>query len=268
MKRIIIIGLLITLWGCQTTPKQSLKKVPLFYTPEQILKIQFNEQAGHLIWVKDSMAWIATDKIQEEMDLSAVQNPQGWIVHLDPEGKHRVSFYRKTDIGQTLPYADVFYDDNLDFTDLHINPSRAVTEKEQQMLAALSTASDSITESCSENLNTVVLEDEAGWNVFLLTATTEPDVIPIGGAQRILVSQDGQKVIEQEHYSRACTKLEPMMKGAKLKDAFLTHLIDDVPSPIHVFTSLSYGIPLMVVTPIGAWTVVNGDIEEIKELNK
>ncbi|MBD3666564.1 MAG: hypothetical protein HUJ16_01295 [Kangiella sp.] len=268
MKKIIIIALLTTLWGCQTSPKKNPRNVPLFYTPEQILKIQFSEQAGHLIWVKDSMAWIATDKIQEELDLSSVKNPKGWIVHLDPEGKHRVSFYREKDDGQMLSYADVFYDDNLEFTKLQINPIRALTVKEQQMLAALSTASDNITEACSENLNTVVLEEEAGWNVFLLTATTEPDVIPIGGAQRILVSQDGQNVIEKEHYSRACTKLEPMMKGAKLKDAFMTHLIDDVPSPIHVFTSLSYGIPLMVVTPIGAWTVVNGDIEEIKELNK
>lgn len=274
MKKLIIIVLVLVICGCQTNSKQSTDKTdkvttseesqkPLFYTPEQIQKIQFSEQAGYLIWIKDSLAWTATDKMREELDLSTIENPYGWLVHLDPEGNHRVSFYRSTIDGQILSFADVFYNDSYEISGFEAYPKRKVTEVEKTMLKALSSAGNSITEACSENLNSVVVEDDAGWNVFFLTPPTEPGVIPIGGAQRILVSRDGMTVLEQESYSKSCMHLQP--QGEDVHALMMTHIVDEIPSPVHVFTSLSYDYPLYIATSLGLWRVVDGDIEEVKD---
>lgn len=276
MKKILMLLLAVSLSACQTTSNtnQANKdkatadekpQKPLFYTPEQIQKLQFSEQAGYLIWIKDSLAWTATDKVREELDLNTIQNPKGWLVHLDPEGNHKVSFYRTDGDEQLLVFADVFYDDSFEISGFNINPSRVVSEKEKTMLAALSNAGASITEVCSENLNTVVLEDDDGWNVFFLTPPSNPDIIPMGGAQRVLVSQDGQTILEKEAYSKSCLHLQP--QGANVEALMISHIVDEIPSPIHVFTSLSYDYPLYVATSLGLWKVTDGDIEELKDLN-
>jgi hypothetical protein len=274
MKKLLITVLVLVTCGCQTNSKQDSDNIntvtsseespePLFYTPEQIQKLQFSEQAGYFIWIKDSLAWTATDKVREEIDLSKIENPQGWLVHLDPEGNHRVSFYRSTRDGQILSFADVFYNDSFEISGFEANPKRTVTEEEKTMLEALSSAGNSITEACSENLNSVVLEDDAGWNVFFLTPPTEPAVIPIGGAQRILVSRDGMTVLEQESYSKSCMHLQP--QGEDVHALMMTHIVDEIPSPVHVFTSLSYDYPLYIATSLGLWRIVDGDIEEVKD---
>lgn len=78
MKKLFVTVLALVICGCQTNPKQSTdqrnnvttseeSQKPLFYTPEQIQKLQFSEQAGYLIWIKDSLAWTATDKVREEL---------------------------------------------------------------------------------------------------------------------------------------------------------------------------------------------------------
>jgi|GEM_PF-2216174 len=274
MKKLLLTVLVLAISGCQTNSKQATDSMdndtasgesqkPLFYTPEQIQKIQFSEQAGYLIWIKDSLAWTATDKVREELDLSTIENPQGWLVHLDPEGNHRVSFYRSTRNGQILSFADVFYNDSYEISGFEAYPKRTVTEEEKTMLKALSSAGNSITEACSENLNSVVVEDDAGWNVFFLTPPTEPGVIPIGGAQRILVSRDGMTVLEQESYSKSCMHLQP--QGEDVHALMMTHIVDEIPSPVHVFTSLSYDYPLYIATSLGLWRIVDGDIEEVKD---
>lgn len=277
MKKMFMLLLAVSLSACQTTPntKQANKdkaiaddkpQKPLFYTPEQIQKLQFSEQAGYFIWIKDSLAWTATDKVREELDLSTIQNPKGWLVHLDPEGNHKVSFYRANDDGDIFVFADVFYDEKFEISGFDINPDRVVITREKTMLAALSIAGSSITEACSEQLNTVVIEDDDGWNVFFLTPPNEPRIIPIGGAQRILVSKDGQTVLENEQYSKSCLNLQ--VPDPDVEALMVSHIVDEIPSPIHVFTSLSYDYPLYVVTSLGLWTVIDGDIEEVKDLKK
>ncbi|AUD78180.1 hypothetical protein CW740_02565 [Kangiella profundi] len=276
MKKLLMTVLVLAISGCQTNSKQATDSMdnvtapgesqkPLFYTPEQIQKIQFSEQAGYLIWIKDSLAWTATDKVREELDLSTIDNPLGWLVHLDPEGNHRVSFYRSNSDGEILSFADVFYNDSFEISGFEAHPKRAVTEDEIVMLTALSSAGNSITEACSENLNSVVLEDDDGWNVFFLTPPTDPGVIPIGGAQRLLVSKDGKSVMEHEHYSKSCMNLQP--QGEDVHALMMTHIVDEIPSPVHVFTSLSYDYPLYVATSLGLWQVIEGDIEEVKDAN-
>lgn len=277
MKKLLITVFVLVTCGCQTNPKQDSDKMdtviaseepqkPLFYTPEQIQKLQFSEQAGYLIWIKDSLAWTATDKVREEIDLNTIENPKGWLVHLDPEGNHRVTFYRADSDEGILAYMDVFYDDHFEISGFVKNPDRQVTDTEINMLTALSSAGASINEVCSKTLNTVVLEDEEGWNVFFLTPPNKPDVIPMGGAQRILVSKDGQAILETESYSKSCLNLQA--PSPDVEALMVTHIVDEIPSPIHVFTSLSYDYPLYVVTSLGLWTVIDGDIEEVKDLNK
>lgn len=276
MKKLLTTVLVLAIFGCQTNSKQATDSMdnvtasgesqkPLFYTPEQIQKIQFSEQAGYLIWIKDSLAWTATDKMREELDLSTIENPYGWLVHLDPEGNHRVSFYRYNNDGEILSYADIFYNNSLEITGFEAHPKRKIHEEEKSMLSALSSARNSVTEACSENLNSVILEADTGWNVFFLTAPTESDVIPVGGAQRFLVSQDGKTVLEQELYSKTCMHLQP--KDENVQALMMTHIVDDIPSPIHVFTSLAYDYPFYVATSLGLWKVVDGEIEEVKDKN-
>lgn len=114
-------------------------------------------------------------------------------------------------------------------------------------------------EPCSKNYNSVVLPSGAtpgtDWNVYLLPGTTKHNVVPIGGTYRMEI--DGAKVVSQRGFTRTCIALQSEPEAVGL---MITHLLDPIPTEVHVFWSLWAKKPIYVATPPnGTIWIVDGN---------
>jgi hypothetical protein len=124
--------------------------------------------------------------------------------------------------------------------------------RDTAMVVARQTAAGQPFMICSDRYNTVVLPASTvgknGWLVYLLAATTKPGVVVFGGHHRFLITPDGRSALEHQPLSRSCLTSPPpeMPPGARLESSFVTHLVTDTPTEVHVFLSLSHRLPIVV----------------------
>ena len=134
---------------------------------------------------------------------------------------------------------------------------RAMFRSRQTALAALRTP-------CSRAYNTVVLPHEgpeAAWAVYLLAATEEAGKVVVGGHARVLVGDDGSRIVDYQELSKSCLTLEiPPSDGEKAVVLAVTHVLDDHPIETHVFLSLLHGQSFYVMTETALWSVAEGEI--------
>ena len=88
--------------------------------------------------------------------------------------------------------------------------------------------------------------------VYLLTPQTSSTSVPVGGHYRFTVS-DGA-VIEQRAFSNSCLELETAQADEKgdttnrVAMLAVTHVLDPIPTEIHMFTLLAARTPVLVMT--------------------
>ncbi|MFD1951307.1 hypothetical protein ACFSGX_11085 [Sphingomonas arantia] len=116
--------------------------------------------------------------------------------------------------------------------------------------------------------NSVILPPETSGGPYigyLLSPHTDGVGYPAGGHYRIEVSQAG-KVVAQRPFTKSCIALGGRgPDGAKPAALVVSHILDPVPTEIHVFVSLATGLPLYVVTgPDATWKVTGTAIERVK----
>lgn len=116
---------------------------------------------------------------------------------------------------------------------------------------------------CASKYNAVVLPraDAAAndWLVYLLPAATRLDVIPLGGAYRMEVRDPD--VMEPRTFTRPCISLHVAPGGTPI----VTHLMDPVPTEVHVFWSLWARTELYVTTSAGLWKVEGSRISRVED---
>jgi hypothetical protein len=148
---------------------------------------------------------------------------------------------------------------------------RDLTETQSAMFNARQLSLDSIEKSCSDAYNTVVLprDDGPGWLAYALAATSDPNLILVGGHYRTTVSVDGRTVLERRGFTKDCMVLKkPQNEGPDAHVAAYTlgRVFDKTPTEIHVFLNLLYGKPLYVVTADGRfWYIEGGKIRIVKK---
>jgi hypothetical protein len=141
----------------------------------------------------------------------------------------------------------------------------ALTEYERGAARARTMVAAATFEPCSRSYNTVVLPDArdgGGWIAYLLPGTTKHDVIPIGGSYRLDLDASGRKITRQRPFTRTCIALERPrgQKGMETVAMMITHLLDPVPTEVHVFWSRWAHTPMFVATSMGTWLIEDGRI--------
>lgn len=102
-------------------------------------------------------------------------------------------------------------------------------------------------------------------SVYFLTPQTTAAAIPLGGHYAIDVDAAGNPGTLRR-FSRSCIALPTkprLKKGATPAASFITYLLGDMPTEIHVFSSLALGVPLMVGIPgpeMTLWQVAGASI--------
>jgi hypothetical protein len=224
---------------------------------------------GQALHASDIAAALATDEMARQKVLKRDKRLRGWLTGpADSAGAVAVDF-----IGEEAGQFAVLYR-----LQVPANRSRPTFEKlaspapltegqtalwraRQGASAALNKRDD----LCSQRYNTVVLPpDETGHVlVYLLAATTREDEVVAGGHFRYEFSSDGQTVLAQRGFTKSCftMKVPDAGKGTQVASLFMTHLLDPIPTEIHVYLSLSQGKSVFVGTEQSIWSV---DAEKIR----
>ena len=248
--------------GCN---RQIVKEEPIV-APSEIPVIERAESLGRQIYTQDLYAAQATTLLLAH-GLDPIEiGTLGWITESRRDGC-AVTFVG----GDSEQWRSVCV---VTFTE-HAEPNiilvdRDLAETQSAMFNARQLALGSIEKSCSDAYNTVVLprDGEPGWLAYALAATSDPNLILVGGHYRVTVSADGRTVLERRSFTKDCMVLKrPQDMGPDVDVAAYTlgHVLDDTPTEIHVFLSLLYGKPLYVVTADRRfWYIEGGKIRILK----
>jgi hypothetical protein len=221
--------------------------------PSEQAAIDFALTRGQLLYHVDRAAWVATDDLQERMRNPRSAGLRGYVVDRDGSGFH-VLFY-----GGPLDAPVAFYrarveNDRLVSRELFRADVRPALTPLQRRLAAARDAAAAATRRrpCGRApFNTAVIPPETPdgpIDVYLMTPQERTGVFPFGGHYRVTVASDGT-VGRERAFTNSCLAMDPrqgLPRGARPSAMMITHLLDAVPTEIHVFTAMTARMPVYV----------------------
>lgn len=222
---------------------------------------------GRTLYTYDRAAWVSTDALAAVVPKENLSKIGGYVIErVDPDTL-RATYYRgKGAAAQAFFSADV-RDGKVLRSTLLTTPI-PLTAEQAALVAAREAATAAAIQAndrpCTASpFNTVVMPTRPGGPilVYLLSAQVDRAAYPAGGHFRVIVGADG-KVVARRPYTRSCIDLAlspPLPKGGKPVGAFVSHLLDPVPTEIHVFLSYAMRMPLFVGTPDKRVWRVQGD---------
>jgi len=259
ISHVIAIGVFSLLIGCQEILTTKSSYMPLSEVEAHIAKEA--EELGRLLYDKDQCAARATDLLFEKVANPDDMGIRGWIV-CKSDTNYVVIFVSPQEDGLVTPCQVIFKDHKHPH---FIQNERYLTYEETAMFTARQHFENIIKKACSDKYNTVVLpkSNGGGWLVYALAATTDPQTVVAGGHYRATVSGDGQNILSQRAFTKSCLNLPKnppdMPPGVELAAYTVSHILDDVPTEVHVFLSLLHKKPFYVATRDGRSWYVEGD---------
>lgn len=235
---------------------------PVLDAPAAAAALARAEAQGRAVFLHDLAAERATDALMaEHRPARKDKRVRGWITEQHGDSI-AVSFIDGTPA--------VLYRVRLDTRGASLGPVEVPTEPtpltlyEAGAVQARSAAMGAEFQACGEKYNSVVLpasEDGSRWTVYLLPATTRPDVVPLGGSYRMDVV-DG-RVAGSRAFTRSCIQLG---RGREVEAMMVTHLMDPTPTEVHVHWSLWARKPMFVGTSNGLlWNIEDGRIRQVED---
>jgi hypothetical protein len=223
---------------------------------------------GRLIYAYDRMAWLGTDDMMAKLP-GAIDKVGGWLVD-GPADAPDLVFYDRDEGAPHALYVAGVRGGKLAGHVVTAEIERRVSPERKALIDATRAARRVFSEAdlprCSRaSYNTVVLPPAspgAPTLVYFLSPQTRNDTIPIGGHYVVEVAADGS-VAKPRSFSRSCLAM-PIRppKGTQSAAMVVSHLLDPIPTEIHVFSSLVIDLPLVVVTTRNkrGWRIEHGEI--------
>lgn len=222
---------------------------------------------GEAIYDQDVAAWVATDALMAHLgDKAPPAGMAGWIVVKDDQAQ-RVRFVQNTD-GVLSSAFDVQVQGGR-AGPVEVPADGTLSATEQASFWARQTAIDNIGRlRCSQNLNTIVLDDpdSDGWLVWLLTPTPDNRAIPLGGHYRFRISADGGTVLRRDQLSNSCFFAERPTGEAREAMLFYTQIVSKAPVETHVFLSIQNQLTLVIMANDRYFSVGGARIADITEM--
>lgn len=234
---------------------------------------QHSARRGTAMFLYDRAAWVSTDDLLVSLPADRRADVGGWIVSPSDKGL-RVDYFGKSD-PQRIVFSNLVNGQSVtDSTIYPLGSEPVLHGPALQMAHALSIARaemDRHTDwlSCaSAPFNTIVLPPELDGtiSVYFLTPQTENDKFPFGGHYEVDVAADG-KIVSSRAFARSCLTIakDAGSTGAKPAALYVTHILDSLPTEVHVFEQLNIGVPLYVGidSPPSMWKVENGAVAQV-----
>jgi len=204
---------------------------------------------GFIVFQKDFAASAATDEMATK-GLFDDKRLRGWVT--DRAG----DAWRVVYIGDVSGTMQALY--TIDVKEGKVDPQtyqsfengKVLTTMQQGMWNARQLALSAAPRPCGEGMNAVVLPMNAddgtlqGYFVYLISATTDPDIILMGGHHRMQIARDTERILGTVSFTETCTALDKTQDGPLL----VTQKLAPVPEEPHVFLSLLHDRELFVAT--------------------
>lgn len=254
----------IALAGCATTAPPQGEWKPQPASPEELQAIAVITATGRAIHRQDQFVWHASDAYATAVDHRPAPPGASYAV-IERDGLVRVSFLAE-EHGRLRVVADV--DMSHSAPAVTLDPAREPDDDEVRQVRARATALAAAPNVCEGARNTVVLPVEGGaMDVYVLAASSDSAIVPLGGHARVRVSADGGSVLAFEPYSKSCLDMDTREGGpggSRLSALMATLVLSDLPAPTHVYTSLTYPWPIMLASKTHLWKVADGRITTVE----
>jgi hypothetical protein len=227
---------------------------PKSLTEGEQAQLQQNLNRGLDLYRYDQSAWHVTDAAVAALPESSMKETRGWVTTPAPNGL-RTTFFGEADGDYYAIYSAVWTGSSIEDPKIYPLAERnPVTTEERRLILARKIALDSqqslgMCNSAPPNV-IVVPSSDAAIQVYVMTPQTENDVFPLGGHHRIDVVNGN--VVAKRSFTNSCLNME---RGNAV-GLMITHLLDPVPTEIHVFSVFAMGLPLYVSVNDGRVYVV------------
>lgn len=211
---------------------------------------------GRLIHALDRAAWVSSDALTHAVPREQLAGAGGYVVEAIDGQVLRVTYYRGSGAdARAFFVADVrggkVVRRDMLAAPVALTADQAILARARDVAAARA-RERAYTPCTPAPFNTVVVPSRkrAPIAVYLLSAQQEAGAYPLGGQYRVIVAPDGG-VLASRPYSVGCRDLTvpKLPPGAKPAGFAVNHLLDPVPTEIHVLTSYNLRMPLFVATP-------------------
>jgi hypothetical protein len=226
------------------------------------------EALGQAMYAQDQEAWKATDamRAQHSDEELHAQKLHGWITEKTARGDV-IRFVRDGANGPEA-FCDVEFANGL-ASACSVPPDTTLTPDEIAQFNARTLALSNIERSCSDRYNSIALKDPQGdsWLVWALAATTDPDLVIVGGHYRFTISANGKSILQKDALSKSCLKLDKHTQGGrKAAGNLMNQIVSLSPLETYVFANLSYKSKFYVGTLDGkVWKVDQGHVTTVEE---
>ena len=224
---------------------------PFAMSAEEQTSVQESLDRGLALYQYDQAAWHTTDALMEDVADPSGAGITGWVVVPDEQG-WLVTYWRPEGDGYLGVYSALW--DGTEVSERKVlPPEEAELSDEQVALIRAGNVPDAaqLTPCANAPFNKVIMPSgnaNGSTLVYFLTPQTSLDSVPMGGHYRFEVL-DG-KIVDQREFTKSCLLLPIRREGQEAPKALVvTHLLDPVPTEIHVFSIFPATMPIYVITP-------------------
>ena len=239
-------------------------------TPEERAQLDWVLQRGRLLFDVDRAAWVTTDDLVERVGDLGRAGVRGWTVERDGNG-YVVVYYTGEGEGRAALYRGRVENHRVVTAEVFPEGSRPALTAVQRRIAD---ARDAVTRmeirSCARSgLNLAVIPPdaaEAPMDFYVLMPQLREREYPFGGHSRATLSPTGD-ILSQRAFANTCLVIPVPGPGEEHPVGLgVTHLLDPIPTEIHVFLAIWTGLPIFVGTnePDRVWRVHPDRIELIQ----
>lgn len=219
-------------------------------------QLQLALNRGLDIYRYDQAAWHITDTMMKDVKDPWATGIRGWVVTKVEDG-HLATFWAPDGDGFRGVYSGVWTGSQAIRRKLLTREESVLSSEQVDLIRAVNRVrqeaeAGNLQRCGSKPFNAVALPPEKSGDpvqVYFLTPQTTFASLPLGGHYRFAI-KDGT-IVEQRGFTKSCLEL-PLDGGAKDKGKpaglMMTHLLDPVPTEIHIFSVLAGRVPLYVAT--------------------
>ena len=219
-------------------------------TAAETAAVQRAAELGARLHAYDQAAWHGTDAMLEDLARARTGEIAGWIVNEVAPGWETV-FFRRVGEGYEAVWAGVYDGRKVTRRTTFAPGERKLSPGEVALAEATELARKQKADRCTTTaFNTVVFpsgKPDGGIYAYLLTPQATKGEVPFGGHHRFEIV-DG-KIKERRSFAKSCLVMSVAGPGGQRPEALtITHLLDPVPTEIHVFSVWPAGVPVYVLT--------------------
>ncbi len=222
-------------------------------TAEERKRLDWTLERGRLIFALDRAAWVASDDIKERIPNFAAAGVRGYIV--DREGNGLVTIFYANEGGKLVAVyrARIGSRGVVDPVVYPAGQRPALTPRQVRLATTLEALRKTSFERCGMAAPNVTIIPPAGdqdpIDVYVTAPQLRPGRIQFGGHHRLSFDAAGKEMIRRP-FTRACLEVPAPPPALRRQGAMLSvnHLLDPVPTEVHVFIAMAAQMPIGVMT--------------------